>query len=64
MLGPIEREEIRNFVHEEMAEMYAQVAHEAGSYNYLCCVGGLTVFTHRPMGAVLYAIPHFKPAGA
>lgn len=59
MLSPGEREEIRTFVHQEMAEMYAKVSYAAGSYNYLCSVGGLTVFAHQPVGAVLYAIPHF-----
>lgn len=58
MLSPIEREEIRNFVHEELAEIEYRVRHNAGSYNYLCSVGGVTMFTHQPIGQVIHAIPH------
>lgn len=59
MLSLTEREEIRSFVHQELAGIESQVAHNAGSYNYLCSVGGLVMFTHRPLGAVIHAIPHF-----
>jgi hypothetical protein len=59
MLSPDEYEEIRGFIHQEMASIEQQVRHQAGSYNYLCCVGGLTMFTHHPVGAVIHAIPHF-----
>lgn len=59
MFSAGEREEIRQFVHQEMAGIEYQVRHQAGSYNYLCSVGGLTMFTHSPVGAVLHAIPHF-----
>lgn len=58
MFSPTEREEIRNFVHQEMAGIEYQLRHNAGSYNYLCSVGGLTLFTHRPVGAVIHAIEH------
>lgn len=59
MLSPEEREEIHHFVHQELAGIEQDVRDHAGSYNYLCSVGGLTMFTHRPVGAVLRAIPHF-----
>lgn len=59
MLTPAEREEIRTFVHQEIAGIEYDLRHNAGSYNYLCSVGGLTMFTHRPLGSVLHAIPHF-----
>lgn len=59
MLSPAEREEIREFVHQEMAIIETKVRHDAGSYNYLCSVNGLTVFSHHPVGAVIHAIPHF-----
>lgn len=59
MLSPEEREEIRNFVHQELAGIEQDVSRRAGSYNYLCSIGGLTMFTHRPVGAVIHAIPHF-----
>lgn len=59
MFTPAEQEEIRNFVYQVLAGIEDQVRHDAGSYNYLCNIGGLTMFTHRPLGAVIHAIPHF-----
>lgn len=59
MLTPTEREEIRSFVHQEMAQIERQYRRDAGSYNYLCSVGGMTVFSHKPVGAVLHVIPHY-----
>lgn len=58
MLSPQERQEIREEVHHELAEIEAQVAHNAGSYNYLCQAAGVTFFAHQPVGAVLRSIPH------
>lgn len=58
MLGRWEREEIRHFIYSEMVRIEADIAHHAGSYNYLCLVGGSPCFTHHPTGAVLRAIPH------
>jgi hypothetical protein len=58
MFTPGEREEIRNFVHQELADIEHKIRHQAGSYNYLCSVGGMTVFSHRPIGSVLHTIPH------
>jgi hypothetical protein len=60
MFTPAEREEIRQCVHREMAHLEAKLHHDAGSYNYLCSVGGLDVFTHRPLGAVLHTIAHAR----
>lgn len=58
MLSPIEREEIRRCVHDELADIEQQVRDYAGSYNFLCSVGGLTMFTHQPVGRVIHAVPH------
>lgn len=58
MLSPEEKQEIREEVHHELADIEEQVAHYAGSYNYLCGVAGDTIFTHQPVGAVLRSIPH------
>lgn len=57
MLSGGEAEEIRRFIHAEMA----QVEHEAhdpmhGSYGYLCASGGLTFYAHRPVGTVIRQI--------
>lgn len=35
----------------------ARLRHQAGSYNYLCRVGGNLIFSHRPIGTVLHVIP-------
>lgn len=58
MLSLQEKQEIREEVHHELAEIEELVTHHAGSYNYLCEVAGDTIFTHRPIGAVLRSIPH------
>jgi len=55
MLTQQERAEIRYEVHRELAEINEQCAH-AGSYGYLCYVGGLTFFSHHPVGHVLRRI--------
>lgn len=59
MFTPGERQEIESFVHQELALIEQKVRDQAGSYNFLCSVGGLTMFTHRPVGAVLRSISHF-----
>lgn len=64
MFSPGEREEIRRFVHAEMADIERRLQRDAGSYNYLCSIDGLTVFTHQPVGAVLHAIAHPGGKGA
>ena len=56
MLSPEEMSEIRALVHAELAEVEYQCARHAGSYNYLCCIAGVPVFTHRPVGTVLRTI--------
>lgn len=58
MLSLGEQEEIRNFVHQELAGIEDQVRHDAGSYNYLCSVGGSTIFAHHPVGSVIHTISH------
>lgn len=57
-MSPAEREEIRNFVHGELAEIEYRCAHNAGSFNYFCSLGGLTFFSHRPVGDVIRQIHH------
>jgi hypothetical protein len=56
MLTPTEREEIRQLVDTELADIEDQCAH-AGSYHYLCRVNGNHVLTHHPVGRVLRQIP-------
>lgn len=56
MLTPTEREEIRQLVDQELADIEDQCAH-AGSYTYLCRVNGLRVLAHSPLGRVLRHIP-------
>lgn len=53
MLPPTEVQEIRELIHRELAAIESQVARCAGSYTYLCSLGGSPVFTHRPVGQVL-----------
>lgn len=48
-----EREEIRQLVYNEMAAIERHIAEHSGSYNYLCRLEGVPVFTHEPHGTVL-----------
>lgn len=52
------KEAARREVYKELAHIEQQVAHEAGSYSYLCAVNGDTIFTHHPVGQVIRFIPH------
>lgn len=58
MMSGSESEQVRQIVHQELAEIEEQVTHCAGSYNYLCSCGGVTVFSHKPIGKVLRQIYH------
>ena len=58
MLGRFEAEEIRQLVYREMAHIEAECAYRAGSYTYLCLVGGSPCFTHSIVGPVLRTIAH------
>ena len=54
MLSQSEREEIRQEVYRDVADIEDEkVAHRAGSYTHLCLVNGDLVFTHGPVGRVL-----------
>ena len=58
MLSQEERQEIRQEVYRDVAEIEDEISHRAGSYNYLCLLQGAPTFTHHPVGRVLRAIPH------
>ena len=59
MFSPQETEEIRRTVYQEMARLHqATAAASAGSYNFLCLVGGSPTFTHQPIGPVIHHIVH------
>ena len=49
MMSGDEAQEIRHLVHQELADIESQVTRCAGSYNYLCSCGGVTVFSHKPL---------------
>lgn len=34
----------------------AKLRHDAGSYKFLCSVGGHIMFSHRPVGTVVYVV--------
>ena len=57
MMSPTLCAEIRSLVHQELAKIEDEVRH-AGTYTYLCSVGGMTIFSHHPVGAVLRTITH------
>jgi hypothetical protein len=56
MVSPSEREDIRQVVYRELAELEHRISHYAGSYKYLCLVQGGPCFTHTPCGPVLRTI--------
>jgi hypothetical protein len=57
MLSPEEMWELRRAVHQELIAIEQEVAHNAGTYRYLCAAGGITFFSHTPVGAVVRSIP-------
>lgn len=58
MMSGDEAQQIRHIVHQELADIETQVSRYAGSYNYLCACGGITMFSHKPIGKVLRQIHH------
>lgn len=62
MLSPDERYEIQQVVHQELAAIEHDIAHNAGSYRYLCTAGGVTFFSHTPVGAVVRVL--HRPSNA
>ncbi|ABE67830.1 hypothetical protein SEA_YASSIFIED_75 [Mycobacterium phage Yassified] len=57
MMSPEEKWEIKQLVHQELAAIEYEIAHNAGSYRYLCALGGVTFFSHTPVGTVVRSIP-------
>lgn len=57
MLSPEELWEIRQAIHQELVAIEQDIAHHAGSYRFLCAAGGITFFSHTPVGTVLRSIP-------
>lgn len=53
MMSPDDHEEVVQTVYQELAAMEYRMAHEAGSYRYLCLIGGSPTFAHSPVGPVL-----------
>ena len=56
MLSPEERQEILQEVYHELVEIEDEIAHHAGSYEYLCLIWGQPTFCHRPVGPVIRRI--------
>lgn len=53
MMSADETEDVRRLVYQTLAAIEYQIAHEAGSYRYLCLVGGSPTFAHTPVGPVV-----------
>jgi hypothetical protein len=53
MMTPSECEDVRQLVYRELASIEDRIAHQAGSYRFLCLLGGGPVFTHTRCGPVL-----------
>jgi hypothetical protein len=56
MLSQQEREEIRQEVYHDLVEIEDEIAHHAGTYEYLCLIWGEPTFTHAPVGPVIRRI--------
>lgn len=50
------RDERRYFSPPATLDDEARLNREAGSYRYLCALGGHALFTHRPVGTVLHVV--------
>lgn len=57
MLSPEELWEIHQVVRAELVAIERDIAHHAGSYRFLCAAGGITFFSHTPVGVVVRSIP-------
>jgi hypothetical protein len=56
-LAGSEADEIRRFIHAEMAEIEREARDPIhGSYGFLCASNGLTFYSHQPVGKVLRKI--------
>lgn len=53
-----QNEETRYFHPPVTLDDEARLCRQAGSYTYLCSLGGHVVFTHAPVGGVLHVLPH------
>jgi hypothetical protein len=53
-----ERAEIRMLFYDELVGIHEQVM-RAGSYRYLCLVGGRPIYAHHPIGKVIWKTPPF-----
>lgn len=53
MMSPDDHEEVVQTVYQELAAIEYRIAHESGSYRYMCILGGSPTFTHEPCGPVL-----------
>lgn len=63
MLSHIEREEIRQEIYNDLAQIEEDITLRAGSYTFLCLVAGDLIFTHSPIGRVIRHIePHLEVA--
>lgn len=51
-----ERAEIRMLFYDELINIHEQMQ-RAGSYRYLCLVDGRPVYSHEPIGKVLWHTP-------
>lgn len=51
-----ERAEIRMLLYAELIKVHEMML-RAGSYEYLCLVGGHPVYAHQPVGQVLWKTP-------
>ena len=56
MLSLEERDEIRQEVRHELAEIEEEISRHAGTYEYLCLLQGEPTFCHAPVGPVIRRI--------
>jgi hypothetical protein len=51
-----ERAEIRMVLYSELVKIH-ELMQRAGSYNYLCLVNGHPVYSHEPVGKIIWRTP-------
>lgn len=56
MFSEYERAEIRLLFYDELIRIH-EAMQRAGSYHYLCLVNGHPVYSHEPIGKVLWHTP-------
>lgn len=64
MLSPAEREEFRQALYQDLIAIEDEISRHAGTYEFLCLLGGAPTFCHSPVGPVIRRVYRVDRAAA